>query len=563
MKKLFLLLAILPSLLFAQGVLQNDGNTIKYSWGSALQNTMDKSGLSCRQFDTKTLQFLQTNKVILAVDYSTLTTPSYSTIDSVFNEIAGWLASYKVDSAVYSDTSKAIKNAGVTTASDSKRVYLYANTNNGALYFKDSSGTAILSATSDTLKTTGAIRTGGSILMNATSPNNKIGTTNGADVVFIANNTEAMSINSSTRNVTIGMSQLSNNFSVNASNPTSTGLTESAITRIVSTSNNSLVLENNGANSAFSGGGLILTQTASNPADGIRLGSIQFRGRSNNNLGASIQSVGNSAWTSGGNAGARLEFLTTTSATSSTVLRCVMSDGKVGLGSGANAAPTTPTYNLSWNGNATYTIGGERHTTANTAGNSTTFRGIGATSGANNKSGGDLIFMSGEKTGVFSSGAIRMQTYGSSAAATADNVSYDRMVVLSTEALKDNTLDTLFSVVLGADSIFTSSMKFAVTVMDADSAQMETGDVIFQYLRNGNKGAIATASVTSVKGKEIAGETDVATTFSYIYAHATSTLYVCVKVDTPTGNNLNTYANIGFNGTILGMGGRYTTLTQY
>lgn len=95
----------LPLLAIGQGVLQNDGNTIKYSWGSNLERSMDKQGLSIRKFDTKTIHFVQTNVVILKVDYTTVSTPSYMTLDSLFTEISSWLSSYTVDTALYAITS--------------------------------------------------------------------------------------------------------------------------------------------------------------------------------------------------------------------------------------------------------------------------------------------------------------------------------------------------------------------------------------------------------------------------------------------------------------------------
>lgn len=72
----------------------------------------------------------------------------------------------------------------------------------------------------------------------------------------------------------------------------------------------------------------------------------------------------------------------------------IKNTGNIGLG-----GISTPSYLLSLNGNAARTIGMERHTTADTAGNSLTILAGGATSGATNKTGGTLILSGGTATG--------------------------------------------------------------------------------------------------------------------------------------------------------------------
>lgn len=91
----------------------------------------------------------------------------------------------------------------------------------------------------------------------------------------------------------------------------------------------------------------------------------------------------------------------------------IKSSGKVGIGT------TTPTYSLSFNGNSAQTIGLERHTTANTAGNSLTINASGATSAATDKNGGQLILKGGVSTGTGESG-VTLQGYISGTSGTAD-----------------------------------------------------------------------------------------------------------------------------------------------
>ncbi len=92
---------------------------------------------------------------------------------------------------------------------------------------------------------------------------------------------------------------------------------------------------------------------------------------------------------------------------------------------------TTPSAMLSLDGNAARTIQMERHTTSNTAGNDLTVLAGGATSGATNKGGGDLLLYSGVATG---SGASKILLYTSTANAgggsTSDNTQTSKVAVM-------------------------------------------------------------------------------------------------------------------------------------
>ncbi len=83
--------------------------------------------------------------------------------------------------------------------------------------------------------------------------------------------------------------------------------------------------------------------------------------------------------------------------------------GNVGIGT------TTPTNILSLGGNSSRIAWMERHTTANTAGNTLTITAGGATSGATDKNGGDLLLQGGLSTGTGESG---VQIYGCVAGAS-------------------------------------------------------------------------------------------------------------------------------------------------
>jgi len=68
-------------------------------------------------------------------------------------------------------------------------------------------------------------------------------------------------------------------------------------------------------------------------------------------------------------------------------------NGRVGIGT------VTPSFSLSLNGDATQTIAMERHSTANTAGQSLIIQAGGAATGATDKSGGNLGLYAGTRTG--------------------------------------------------------------------------------------------------------------------------------------------------------------------
>jgi hypothetical protein len=96
--------------------------------------------------------------------------------------------------------------------------------------------------------------------------------------------------------------------------------------------------------------------------------------------------------------------------------------GNVGIGT------TTPTNILSLGGDSARTIGMERHTTSNTAGNNLTIQAGGATSGATNKNGGGLIISGGTSTGSGSS-IITFQTAAAGATGTTDRSPATRMTI--------------------------------------------------------------------------------------------------------------------------------------
>jgi hypothetical protein len=186
--------------------------------------------------------------------------------------------------------------------------------------------------------------------------------------------------------------------------------------------------------------------------------------------------------------------------------------------------------------------------------------GGGKTATANVRSGA-LILKNDQSTGIGNS-YTALEANGNNRTSTTDNASYMRTIIMNTELLRDNFLDTLFSVTLGADSIFTGTLEFNAIVSDDDSNQIEKGKMLIGYIRNGNKSAIITnTAIESMSFLEILTSA-IETNLSFIYAYATSKLYVCATVNTSTGNNLGGYT-IQLNTILTNGGGKYTGFTQH
>ncbi|MEQ1694803.1 MAG: hypothetical protein ABL901_03085 [Hyphomicrobiaceae bacterium] len=100
----------------------------------------------------------------------------------------------------------------------------------------------------------------------------------------------------------------------------------------------------------------------------------------------------------------------------------ILTSGNVGIGT------SSPTNLLSLGGAAARTIWMERGTVANTAGYALTLQSGGATSGATDKAGGDLVLSSGTSTGTGTS-AITFKTFPAGSTGTTDNTATTAMTI--------------------------------------------------------------------------------------------------------------------------------------
>lgn len=152
---------------------------------------------------------------------------------------------------------------------------------------------------------------------------------------------------------------------------------------------------------------------------------------------------------------------------STCILLCsFFSKSQVGIGT------TSPTYNLSFGGNASRTFGMERNTTSGASGNSLTLLAGGSSISGSNLNGGNLILNSGISKGTGTSNIV-FKTYSSGASGSTDNNSAERMRITSSG-----------NVLIGIDAETTGS-KLAVNgilgILSPDGNLMAISNQTNQY----------------------------------------------------------------------------------
>ena len=211
-------------------------------------------------------------------------------------------------------------------------------------------------------------------------------------------------------------------------------------------------------------------------------------------------------------------------------------------------------------GNLAVTLGMERHTTAATAGNNLTINAGGATSGATNKNGGMITLSPGVSTAC-GMASVRMQGFRRThytASGTTDNTAQDRFILASEKPLVDAANDTLFSVVLGADSMFFATISYSVYVSDDDSASGESGVALYSFVNNG---AVPTSETSSLTRQALPTGVTLTKTLSTSYVRATSTLYILVNYNTDVHLSATEFIRMTY--TVTNTGGRHGAITQF
>lgn len=157
--------------------------------------------------------------------------------------------------------------------------------------------------------------------------------------------------------------------------------------------------------------------------------------------------------------------------------------GKVGIGT------PNPSTALSLDGQSIQTIAMERNTTSNSAGNALTIQAGGATTGATDKAGGDMLLAAGVGTGLGGSGNIRIQTAGANTlSGTTDNLLVDRVIVVSKAkqlTLNSPGFTSLMSIHLTGTQTAGGRIRYTIRATDGGS-QIATEAGVIQFLATAN-----------------------------------------------------------------------------
>lgn len=123
----------------------------------------------------------------------------------------------------------------------------------------------------------------------------------------------------------------------------------------------------------------------------------------------------------------------------------------------------------------------------------------GGITNAQKTNGGDLILNNTATSLGKGKSAIRLGRWNTAAEApwTSDNIYYESFRVNSTNNPNSATNDTLFSVILGADSTWGAVVDYAVRITDNDSLVVETGHLDIKVIKLGGVITGSTATITT------------------------------------------------------------------
>lgn len=147
-------------------------------------------------------------------------------------------------------------------------------------------------------------------------------------------------------------------------------------------------------------------------------------------------------------------------------------------GSGNLRLQTTSTGGVFLGGTAPHTLGVERNTTSNTAGQPWTAPGGSATLNATDKAAGGIIFQTGLSTGT-AGGLLRFQgTTTAASTGTSDNVYVDKMILGGFKVLTNNITTTILAMTTTSNRTASLVFAYGVEVWNtAGEGQVESGYV--------------------------------------------------------------------------------------
>lgn len=181
-------------------------------------------------------------------------------------------------------------------------------------------------------------------------------------------------------------------------------------------------------------------------------------------------------------------------------------DGRVGI------LTSTPSNDIGIGGNTARVIAMERHTTANTAGNALLIQSGGATSGATNKTAGDLFLITGRTTGNATPALVKIETAAISATSgTTDNALVDRAIYGPAKVLTNNSAITIVNATLANGTAAAWRIDYAIEVTDGTDFQSEVGSV---YINAVNKAGTVTRTITEVNSQQAVSAGTLTTTWA-------------------------------------------------
>lgn len=224
-----------------------------------------------------------------------------------------------------------------------------------------------------------------------------------------------------------------------------------------------------------------------------------------------------------GNGGSNIDFYTTrdsqgsgtTDRNPSFKMRLSSSNnGRLFIG---NVATSGSVDGIELQGTVSRTIQSARNTTANTAGNTLTISGGGATIGATDKNGGNLFLQPGISTGI---GRNQVNIKGFTTAVstgTGDNTLLDRMIVGAFKALTNNSVISLVNCTLTSGSVGGFTLRYSVEVTDGTDYQIEQGSVSFMITNKA--GTIANNNALKFGNQQAATSGTLSCTFTITAAN--------------------------------------------
>jgi hypothetical protein len=239
-------------------------------------------------------------------------------------------------------------------------------------------------------------------------------------------------------------------------------------------------------------------------------------------------------------AGSGITFLTGSTSNNQT-LRATISEanGYLGLGLAAGVVPTNP---ISLSGNASRTIWMERHTTANTAGNSLNVSAGGATSGATDKDGGGLILSPGVSTGTGKTSTTINRYSKASSTGTSDNTAYQAMIIPSVfVATAEGNLD-LFEITL--PTLYSAGGKIDYQIMAGDGTDVQNYSASVRYTAVNKSGTYYTSIVDDSAPASTGSLGAITPTWSIVTGTDKITIRCSVACSSITANDIKIYFTI-------------------